>query len=272
MSAQAQTKRLTIRDIQALHRSGEKIAMLTAYDHVTAALLDQAGVEIVLVGDSLGNVVLGQETTLSVTLDDMIRHTEAVRRGTKRALVVCDLPFGTATDPETALRSAIRVMQQTGCQAVKIEGGAIAAATIARLVEQGIPVMGHIGLTPQAVHQLGGYYRHGKSAPAARDLIAAAQQLQQAGAFAIVLELIVPEVAAEITRLLDIPTIGIGSGADCGGQVLVINDLIGLNLQPVPSFALPKADVASIIRKAAGDYVAEIKAQSPAQSKESALG
>ena len=272
MSAQAETKRLTIRDIQALHRSGEKIAMLTAYDHVTAALLDQAGVEIVLVGDSLGNVVLGQETTLSVTLDDMIRHTEAVRRGTSRALVVCDLPFGTATDPETALRSAIRVMQQTGCQAVKIEGGAVAAATIARLVEQGIPVMGHIGLTPQAVHQLGGYYRHGKSATAAKELIAAAQQLQQAGAFAIVLELIVPEVAGEITRLLDIPTIGIGSGADCGGQVLVVNDLIGLNLEPVPSFAVPKADVASIIRQAAGDYVAEIKAQSSAQPKEPALG
>jgi 3-methyl-2-oxobutanoate hydroxymethyltransferase len=260
VSATTETKRLTIRDIHALRRSGEKIAMLTAYDHVTAGLLDQAGVEIILVGDSLGNVVLGYETTLPVTLDDMIRHASAVYRGTARAMVVVDLPFGTAKDPETALRSAIAVLQQTGCQAVKIEGGVAAVPTIARLVEQGIPVMGHIGLTPQAVHQLGGYYRHGKDAPAAQELIAAARELQKAGAFAIVLEFIVPEVAAEITQLLDIPTIGIGSGPDCAGQVLVINDLIGLNLRPVPGFAKPKADVAGVIRKAVAEYVAEVKA------------
>lgn len=273
MSRQTKTKRLTTRDIQALSRGGEKIAMLTAYDHAMAGLLDQAGVEIILVGDSLGNVVLGYETTLSVTLDDMIRHTAAVQRGTERALVVCDLPFGTATDPDTALRSAVAVLQQTGCQAVKIEGGTAAAPIVARLVEQGIPVMSHIGLTPQSVHQLGGYYRHGKSAAAAQELIAAAQQLQQAGAFAIVLELVVPELAAEITRLLDIPTIGIGSGTDCAGQVLVINDLIGLNVEPGPSFAKPKADVASIIRKAVGAYVAEVKAPSPAKPrKEPAVG
>ena len=173
--------------------------MLTAYDHVTAGLVDQAGVDMILVGDSLGNVVLGYETTLPVTLDDMIRHAGAVYRGTTRAMVVGDLPFGTASDPETALRSAIAVLQQTGCQAVKIEGGAAAVPTIARLVEQGIPVMAHIGLTPQAVHQLGGYYRHGKDAPAAKELIAAARELQKAGAFAIVLEFIVPELAAEIT-------------------------------------------------------------------------
>ena len=179
--------------------------MLTAYDHVMAGLLDQAGVEMILVGDSLGNVVLGHETTLPVTLDDMIRHAGAVYRGTIACAGGLDLPFGTATDPDTALRSAVAVLQQTGCQAVKIEGGAAAAPIIARLVEQGIPVMGHIGLTPQAVHQLGGYYRHGKSAPAAQELIAAAQKLQQAGAFAIVLEFVVPELAAEITRQLDIP-------------------------------------------------------------------
>ena len=262
MSEHVKTRRLTTRDIRALGMSGEKIAMLTAYDHVMATLLDQAGVEIILVGDSLGNVVLGHETTLPVTLADMVRHAAAVHRGTERALVVCDLPFGTATDPETALRSAITVLQQTGCQAVKIEGGASAAPIIARLVEQGIPVMAHIGLTPQAVHQLGGYYRHGKSAAAADELIAAAQALQQAGAFAIVLEFVVPELAEKITRLLDIPTIGIGSGPGCAGQVLVINDLIGLNIQPVPSFATPKADVAAIIRQAVGEYVAEVKAHS----------
>jgi 3-methyl-2-oxobutanoate hydroxymethyltransferase len=270
MSVSVKNKRLTTRDIRTLGASGEKIAMLTAYDHVTAALLDQAGVEIVLVGDSLGNVVLGHETTLPVTLADMIRHTAAVYRGTTRALVVCDLPFGTATDPETALRSAITVLQQTGCQAVKVEGGAAAAPIIARLVAQGIPVMGHIGLTPQAVHQLGGYYRHGKGPAAAEELIEAAQALQQAGAFAIVLEFVVPELADKITQLLDIPTIGIGSGPDCAGQVLVINDLIGLNIQPVPSFAKPKADVAAIIRQAVGDYVAEVKAHSKA--KEPTIG
>ena len=272
MSAQTEIERLTIRDIHALRRRGEKLAMLTAYDYVTAGLVDQAGVEIILVGDSLGNVVLGYETTLPVTLDDMIRHASAVYRGTTRALVVCDLPFGTAKDPETALRSAIAVLQQTGCQAVKIEGGAAAVPTIARLVEQGIPVMGHIGLTPQAVHQLGGYYRHGKDAPAAQELIAAARELQKAGAFAIVLEFIVPELAAEITQLLDIPTIGIGSGPDCAGQVLVINDLIGLNVRPVPGFAKPKADVASIIRQAVGEYVAEVKAHPTAKAKEPAIG
>ncbi|MEO8683329.1 MAG: 3-methyl-2-oxobutanoate hydroxymethyltransferase [Devosia sp.] len=272
MSATTETKRLTIRDIHALHRNGEKLAMLTAYDYVTAGLVDQAGVEIILVGDSLGNVVLGYETTLPVTLDDMIRHAGAVYRGTARAMVVCDLPFGTAKDPETALRSAIAVLQQTGCQAVKIEGGAVAVPIIARLVEQGIPVMGHIGLTPQAVHQLGGYYRHGKDAPAAQELIAAARELQEAGAFAIVLEFIVPEVAAEITQLLDIPTIGIGSGPDCSGQVLVINDLIGLNVRPVPGFAKPKADVAGIIRQAVGDYVAEVKSLPTPKAKEPATG
>lgn len=272
MSAAVQTRRLTTRDIRAMHRRGEKIAMLTAYDHVMAGLVDQAGVEIILVGDSLGNVVLGHETTLQVTLGDMIRHAAAVYRGTERALLVCDLPFGTATDSETALRSAIAVLQQTGCQAVKIEGGAAAAPAISRLVEQGIPVMGHIGLTPQAVHQMGGYYRHGTNAAGAKELIAAAQQLQAAGAFAIVLEFIVPELAAEITRSLDIPTIGIGSGTDCAGQVLVINDLIGLNVQPVPSFAKPKADVASIIRAAVGEYVAEVKSSSSSKPAEPAVG
>ena len=268
MSAIPQIARLTTRDIQALRRGGEKIAMLTAYDHVMAGLLDQAGIEMILVGDSLGNVVLGHETTLPVTLEDMIRHAAAVYRGTARALVICDLPFGTASDPETALRSAVAVLQRTGCQAVKIEGGATAAPIIARLVEQGIPVMGHIGLTPQSVHQLGGYYRHGKGAAAAKKLIDAALALQAAGAFAIVLEVVVPELAAEITRQLDIPTIGIGSGSDCSGQVLVVNDLIGLNVQRVPSFVVPKADVAAVIRRAVGEYIAEVKATQDAPVKE----
>jgi 3-methyl-2-oxobutanoate hydroxymethyltransferase len=272
MSVKSAPVQLTVRSIQALRDRGEPISMLTAYDYVTAALLDQAGVDIILVGDSLANVVLGYETTLPVSLDDMIRHAAAVYRGTSRALVVCDLPFGTATDPDTALRNAIDILQQTGCQAVKIEGGASAAPIIARLVDQGIPVMGHIGLTPQAVHQLGGYYRHGKSDHAADKLITAARQLQEAGAFAIVLEFIVPELAAEITRILDIPTIGIGSGPDCAGQVLVINDLIGLNVRPAPSFAKPKADIAAIIRQAVGEYVTEVKAHGLGKPKEPEVG
>ena len=267
MSAITETARLTTRDIQNLKRRGEKIAMLTAYDYVTAALLDGAGVEMILVGDSLGNVVLGHETTLPVTLDDMIRHAGAVYRGTQRALVVVDMPFGTTNDPDAALRNAVAVLQRTGCPAVKIEGGTAMAPTVARLTEQGIPVVGHIGLTPQAVHQLGGYYRHGKTAPAAQKLIDAALALQDAGAFAIVLEMVVPELAGEITRLLDIPTIGIGSGPECAGQVLVVNDLIGLNVGRTPSFAQPKADVASVIRRAVGEYVAEVKAAKPAKAK-----
>ena len=224
MSVLSQTKRLTTRDIGAMKRRGEHIAMLTAYDHVTAGLLDQSGIDILLVGDSLGNVVLGYETTVPVALDDMIRHASAVQRGSKHALVVCDLPFGTAIDPDTALRNAIKVLQ--------------------------------------AVHQLGGYYRHGKTEAEAATLLADALALQAAGAFAIVLEVVVPEVAKHITEQLDIPTIGIGSGDDCAGQVLVINDLIGLGVNPPPSFAKPKADVAAIVREAAAAYIFDVKTRS----------
>jgi 3-methyl-2-oxobutanoate hydroxymethyltransferase len=189
----------------------------------------------------------------------MIRHGAAVQRATSRALVICDLPFGTATDPETALKSAIEVFQRTVVQAVKVEGGVPVAETVRRLTSQGIPVMGHIGLTPQSVHQLGGFYRHGKNEAAAKALLESAVALQDAGAFSIVLECIVPEIAEEITDRLAIPTIGIGSGPNCSGQVLVINDLIGLNTRPAPSFATPRADVAAIIRAAVAGFVAEVK-------------
>jgi 3-methyl-2-oxobutanoate hydroxymethyltransferase len=259
MSVQTTAGRLTTRDIAGLWKSGEKIAMLTAYDYVMAGLLDQSGIEMILVGDSLGNVVLGYETTIPVTLEDMIRHAAAVERATSRALVICDLPFGTATDPATALRSAIEIFQRSGVQAVKIEGGLTAAETVRSLTAQGMPVMGHIGLTPQSVHQLGGYYRHGKTDRAAKALIEAALVLQDAGAFSIVLECLMPEIAEEITGLLSIPTIGIGSGPNCSGQVLVINDLIGLNTKPSPSFAAPRADVASIIRNAVTESIIDVK-------------
>ena len=259
MSVQTKTSRLNLRDIAQLYRSGEKIAMLTAYDFVMASLVDQAGVELILVGDSLGNVVLGYETTIPVTLDDMIRHTSAVVRGTERGLVICDLPFGTTTDPETALISSIRVFKETGCQAVKLEGGLFAAPVVARLTEQGIPVVAHIGLTPQAIHQMGGYYQHGKTEGEAQALLESALALEKAGAFCIVLECVMPEVTAKITQTLKIPTIGIGSGEDCSGQVLVLNDLIGLNTRPAPKFAKPRAQIAQVIREAVQSYVQDVK-------------
>ncbi len=261
MSAHTPTRRLTTRDIAAMRRRGEAIAMLTAYDAVTAALVDMAGVDMILVGDSLGNVVLGHETTLPVTLDDMIRHAAAVKRGSSHALLVCDMPFGSVTDPATALTNAVRVMKETGVEAVKVEGGLAMVPTIEVLVAHGIAVVAHIGLTPQAVHQMGGYYMHGKDEASAERLREEAKALEKAGAFAIVLECVTPALAAEITLSLSIPTIGIGSGSDCAGQVLVVNDLIGLNTNPPPSFARPRADVASIIKAAVGEYVAETKAE-----------
>ncbi|SMQ86199.1 ketopantoate hydroxymethyltransferase [Devosia lucknowensis] len=260
MSAQTPRKRITTRDIAAMRQRGEAIAMLTAYDATMAALVEMAGVDMILVGDSLGNVVLGHDTTLPVTLDDMIRHAAAVKRGSARALLVCDMPFGSVTDPSTALANAVRVMKETGVEAVKVEGGLHMVPVVEQLIAHGIAVMAHIGLTPQAVHQMGGYYMHGKDETSAERLRQEARTLEAAGAFAIVLECVTPVLAAEITRSLAIPTIGIGSGKDCAGQVLVVNDLIGLNVNPPPSFARPRADVASVIKAAVGDYVSETKA------------
>lgn len=261
MSAQTPSRRLTTRDIAAMRQRGETVAMLTAYDATMAALVDVAGADMILIGDSLGNVVLGYDSTLPVTLDDMIRHAAAVKRGAKRALLVCDLPFGAVTDPQTALVNAVRVLKETGVEAVKIEGGLSMVPTVERLVAHGVAVVGHIGLTPQHVHQMGGYYMHGKDEASARRLREEAKALEAAGAFAIVLECVTPALAAEITHSLTIPTIGIGSGKDCAGQVLVINDLIGLNITPPPSFARPRADVASVIRTAVAEYVTETKAE-----------
>lgn len=261
MSAQTPTKRLTTRDIAAMRRRGEAIAMLTAYDSTMARLVEMAGVDMILIGDSLGNVVLGHETTLPVTLDDMVRHAGAVKRGSERALLVCDMPFGSVTSPDMALQNAVRVMKETGVDAVKIEGGLAMVPVVEALVSHGIAVVGHIGLMPQSVHQMGGYYMHGKDEASAARLRAEARALEAAGAFAVVLECVTSALAAEITLLLTIPTIGIGSGKDCAGQVLVVNDLIGLGTTPPPSFARPRADVASVIRKAVGEYVAETKAE-----------
>lgn len=258
-SYSSEIRRLTLRDLQARYRSGEKLAVLTSYDSVTASLVDAAGVEMILVGDSLGNVVLGMDTTIPVSLEAMILHTRAVVRGSERALVICDLPFGTTYSVESTMQAAIKVFQETECQAVKLEGGEEIAPIVKALTQYGIPVMGHIGLRPQSVHQMGGYFRHGKTDSDAKSLIASAKALQEAGAFSVVLECIFPEVATQITEALKIPTIGIGSGTGCSGQVLVINDLIGLSLKPPPSFAKPKANIAPIIQKAAEAYVNDVK-------------
>lgn len=273
-SFSTETKRLTLRDLQAKYRTGEKLAVLTSYDSVTANLVDAAGVDMILVGDSLGNVVLGLDTTIPVSLEAMILHTRAVVRGSERALVICDLPFGTTYSVESTMQASIKVFQETECQAVKLEGGEEIAPIVKALTQYGIPVMCHIGLRPQSVHQMGGYFRHGKNETDAKALIASAKALEEAGAFSIVLECIVPEVTKQITDAIQIPTIGIGSGSACSGQVLVINDLIGLSLKPPPSFAKPKAQIAPIIQRAAEAYVNEVKglADSKTEKQESSHG
>lgn len=244
-----------------MKQRGERIAALTAYDYLFARLVDQQGVDIVLVGDSLAQVVLGLDSTLAVTLDDMIYHTRAVRRGVRRALVVVDLPFLTyQVSREDALRNAGRVLKETGAAAVKLEGGSEEiAATVAALVAAGIPVMGHLGFTPQSVHALGGFRVQGRE-PSARDrLLAEARRLEEAGAFSIVLELIPGPLAAEITAAVGIPTIGIGAGAACDGQVLVLPDMLGLNLEFRPRFLRRFGELGEQAAAAIRDYVDAVK-------------
>ncbi len=248
--------RVTVPDFVALKKAGRRISMLTAYDYPTAALLDGAGIDAILVGDSLSMVVQGHETTLSVTLDEMIYHAEMVARAVERALVVVDLPFPTNhLGVHRAIESAGRVLKETRCQAVKLEGGADQADVIRGLVAAGIPVMAHVGLRPQSVHQMGGY-RVQRDGPR---LLADASSAQDAGAFAVVLECIPSAVAAEITRALSIPTIGIGAGPHCDGQVLVTSDLVGLTAGYVPKFVRQYADVSNVIRDAVGRYQADVQ-------------
>jgi len=252
--------RLTISKIQDLKTAGDKITMLTAYDYSTARLVDEAGVHLVLVGDSLGMVVLGYDSTVPVTMDEMLHHTRAVVRGTKTALVVGDMPFMTyQASAEDAIRNAGRMLQEGGCQAVKLEGGVVMAETTRRIVNCGIPVMGHIGLTPQSINQLGGHRVQGKTADAAKRLVEDALALEQAGAFAVVLELVPVQLAKLITGKLRIPTIGIGAGPFCDGQVLVINDMLGLFTDFVPKHTKQYARLASTMKKAISEYCAEVK-------------
>jgi 3-methyl-2-oxobutanoate hydroxymethyltransferase len=253
--------RVSINTIKEMKSKKEKIVMLTAYDYSTAKLVDEAGIPLILVGDSLGMVMLGYESTIPVTMDEMIHHTKAVVRGTKQALVIGDMPFMTYhTNTADAMRNAARFIQEGGAQAVKLEGGVTVAETVKRIVECGIPVMGHIGLTPQSVHQLGGHKVQGKTPESAERLLKDARALEQAGAFAVVLELVPAPLSKLITQKIGIPTIGIGAGPDCDGQVQVISDLLGLFSDFVPKHAKQFAQLAGLIKTALADYMAEVKA------------
>jgi 3-methyl-2-oxobutanoate hydroxymethyltransferase len=251
---------LTIQDLKECKARGERIVTLTCYDALFARLLDASGVDILLVGDSVNQVLAGAETTLSATLDQMIYHARSVRRGSERALVVCDMPFLTyQVSREEAIRNCGRVLAETGCHAVKLEGGQPIAATVRALVEVGIPVMGHLGLTPQSVHALGGYRVQGRDEAAATRLLQDAKALEEAGAFAIVLELLPAPVASRVTKALTIPTIGIGAGPACDGQVLVLHDLLGLNEGFNAKFVKRYASLAQDVREAVELYAAEVR-------------
>jgi 3-methyl-2-oxobutanoate hydroxymethyltransferase len=254
--------RVTIADIREMKQKRENIPMLTAYDYVTAKMVDEAGVPLILVGDSLGMVMLGYESTIPVTMDEMIHHTKAVVRGAKKALVVGDMPFMTYhISVSDALHNAGRFIQEAGAQAVKLEGGEIVADTVRRLVGCGIPVMGHIGLTPQSIHQLGGYKVRGKGLGEARKLLNDARILEEAGAFAIVLECTPAPLSNLITQKLAVPTIGIGAGPDCDGQVQVISDILGLYTEFVPKHAKQYARLAEEIKTAVSSYMVDVKSR-----------
>ena len=256
----ANAKRVTATQVVKKKQKAEKIVMITAYDYPTACLVDEAGVDMVLVGDSLGMVVLGYETTLPVTLEEMIHHTKAVVRGVKRALVAVDLPFLTyQTGPADALRSAGRLMKEAGATAVKLEGGANVCPQVRALVGAGIPVIGHLGLTPQSIHVFGGYKLQGRGEEAAQKLLADARALEEAGAFCLVLECIPEELAARVTGSISIPTIGIGAGANCDGQVLVLHDMLGITGKVSPRFVKQYARLEETIRDAVGQYAQEVR-------------
>lgn len=251
-------KPVTVPQLRA-QKGGEPIVCVTAYDAPTAALADAAGVDLVLVGDSLGTVVQGLDDTLAVTLDEMIYHARMVRRGLKRALLVVDLPFGTfQLGPQATLAASIRVLKETGAAAVKIEGGGRVAAAVQACTEQDIPVLGHLGLTPQSVHAFGGYRMQGRESAAAEQLIADARALEAAGAFAIVLEVVPAELAARVRDAVAIPTIGIGAGPHCDGQILVWHDLLGL-LPRSPSFARRFAELGKASLAAVGAYAEAVR-------------
>lgn len=248
------------KSLAADSQNPKKITCLTAYDYPTARLMDEAGVDIVLVGDSVAMVMLGYDSTLPLTLDEALHHTRAVRRGVQRALLVADMPYGSYHgELSESLRNAMRFVKEAGAEAVKVEGGERRLELISRLTEAEIPVMGHVGLTPQSVNALGGYRVQGKTPNAAEQVLRDAQSVEAAGAFAIVLEAMPRELAAEITRTVRIPTIGIGAGPDCDGQVLVLHDMLGLTFQDPPKFARRYANLGETISQAVRDYCADVQ-------------
>jgi 3-methyl-2-oxobutanoate hydroxymethyltransferase len=262
--------RITVNQIREMKPRGEKITMLTAYDYATARIIDGAGIPLLLVGDSLGMVVLGYESTIPVTMDEMLHHTRAVSRAAKNAMVIGDMPFMSYhLSVEQALTNAARFIQEGNAQAVKLEGGINVADKVARIVDCGIPVMGHIGLTPQSIHQLGGFKAQGKTVETASKLIQDARALEKSGAFAVVLETVPMELAQIISREISIPTIGIGAGAGCDGQVQVISDLLGLFTDFVPKHARQYVRLADIMAQAVAQYRDEVKSGSFPTEKQS---
>ena len=253
-------QRVTIHTLRQMKERGEKIAVLTAYDATFARLLDEAGADVLLVGDSLGMVIQGHDTTLPVTLDEMAYHCRAVVRGVRHAHVVGDMPFGSyQSSVEQGVTNAARLMKEGGCHSVKLEGGAVHAELVRRLVGAGIPVMGHIGLTPQSFHQLGGFKVQGRDAGGRERLLADARALEDAGVYAIVLEAIPSDIAREITAAVSVPTIGIGAGTACDGQVLVSYDMLGMDESFKPRFVRRFATLGATIKEAVGQYVAEVR-------------
>lgn len=262
-------KRVTTHTLRAMKEAGEKIAMLTAYDYSMARILDAGGADVLLVGDSASNVMAGHETTLPITLDQMIYHASSVVRGVERALVVVDLPFGTYQgDSKMALKSAIRIMKESGGHAVKLEGGAEVQDSISRILSAGIPVMGHLGLTPQSIYKFGTYTVRAKQEAEARRLLKDAKLLEELGCFGMVLEKIPAQLGKKVSEAVDIPTIGIGGGADCDGQVLVTHDLLGITKDFNPRFLRRYANLFDLIKGATESYVDDVKSRDFPNDKE----
>jgi 3-methyl-2-oxobutanoate hydroxymethyltransferase len=256
-------KKITTHQLQEMKNRGEKIAMLTAYDYSMAKIIDGAGIDVILVGDSASNVMAGHETTLPITLDQMIYHAASVIRAVERALVVVDLPFGTYQGSSgEALRSSIRIMKEAGAHAVKLEGGSEIKESVQRILSAGIPVMGHLGLTPQSIYKFGTYTVRAKEEAEANKLMEDAKLLEECGCFGIVLEKIPAELAKKVSQSITIPTIGIGAGPDADGQVLVMQDMLGINKEFKPRFLRRYADIHTIITGAVGQYVSDVKAKS----------
>ncbi|HEY6907487.1 MAG TPA: 3-methyl-2-oxobutanoate hydroxymethyltransferase [Ignavibacteriaceae bacterium] len=270
MSTEQTIKRITTKSLSLLKQKGVKITALTAYDFITAKLLDEAGIDLILVGDSLGNVFQGNDTTLPVTMDEMIYHTKAVSKGINRAMLVVDMPFMSyQLSKDEAFRNAGRIMKETSAGGVKLEGGKRVAKTIKKITRDGIPVMGHIGLTPQSIHQFGSYRERGRSEEEAAELLEDAKVVEESGAFALVLEKIPAQLAKSITESVSIPTIGIGAGPHCDGQILVTPDMLGLNTDFHPRFVRRYAELAENLSAAVKGYIKDIREKNFPSEEES---